>query len=124
MSAMVCRVGLAALLTAAASSVALAGDDFPIEGTYMQNRACKGDGTDAKPLMVTIRGDEIQYRGGTCVMTDRRVDGKKLSVRVTCKSRAGSVLSGEISFTLRDDNNVDMIDQDKNYRVTLYRCPK
>jgi hypothetical protein len=90
----------------------------------MQNRPCHGDGTDAKPLLVTIRGDGIEYRGGTCVMTDKRLDGNKLSTRVTCKGKTGTVLSGEISFTLRDDNNLQMIDQDKSYKAVLYRCPK
>jgi hypothetical protein len=116
-------VATAVVFTALVRGDAFAVEDFPINGTYMQNRPCHGDGTDAKPLLVTIQGDEIQYHGGACVMNDRRVEGNRLLVRVTCKGRSGSVLSGDISFTLRNDNNLEMIDQDKNYRVVLYRCP-
>jgi hypothetical protein len=119
-----CGFATAALLSALLSSVAFAVDTFPLDGTYMQNRRCHGDGTDAKPLLVTIHESDIRYHGGACVMADRRVEGNKLFVRVTCKGRSGAVLSGEISFTLREDNNLEMIDQDKNYRTVLYRCPK
>ena len=115
---------LVGLLTIVMPSVGFAADDFPLDGTFMQNRPCHGDGSDAKPLLVTIHEDTIEYRGGTCVLTDKRLDGKKLSVHVTCKGRSGSVLSGDISFTLHDDGNLEMIDQDRNYRVMLSRCPR
>ena len=45
---------LAVLMAVPATGAARAGEDFPLVGTYVQNRPCKGDGTDAKPLLVTI----------------------------------------------------------------------
>ncbi len=114
---------IVALAIAPSFGAAAALDEFPLSGTYMQNRPCHGDGTDAKPLLVTIREDGIAYRGGTCVMADKHLEGNKLSVRVTCTGRSGSVLSGEISFMRRDDNSLEMIAQDKNYRTVLNRCP-
>ncbi len=119
------RAALAVLLALPMSTVAFAGDDFPIAGTYMQNRPCKGDGTDAKALLVTIRPDVIEYHGGTCTLTDVRRDGNKISMRATCKGRSsGTVLSGDISFTIREDQSLEMVDQDKNYHTILYRCPR
>jgi hypothetical protein len=120
-----CGAGAIAIaLAALVSSAALAVEGLQITGTYMQNRPCHGDGTDAKPLLVTIGEDAIEYRGGTCTLTDKQQDGNKVSMRATCKSRTGTVLSGDISFTLRDDKSLEMIDQDKAYRTVLNRCPQ
>lgn len=123
MVAMQWRIAGLAVLTVLSVAGAARAEDFPLTGTYVQNRPCKGDGTDAKPLLVTIGPDEIEYRGGTCVMNDKRQEGNALSTRVTCKGKSGSILSGEITFTLRPDKNLDMIDQEKTYKAVLNRCP-
>ncbi|MGP0095126.1 MAG: hypothetical protein ACLPKB_35010 [Xanthobacteraceae bacterium] len=100
----------------------LASDD--ISGTYAQNRPCRGDGTDPKPLMVTITPDTIFYRGGVCSLSDRRQDENKISLHVTCTRKTGTPLSGDITLTLRADKNLDMVDQDKAYTAVLNRCPE
>ncbi len=119
--ARIARTGTA--IAAMIASHALAADDFPIIGTYVQNRPCHGDGTDPKPLLVTIGPDQIAYRGGTCMLTDKRRDANKISVRATCKNRSGTILSGDVTFTIRADDNLEMVDRDRNYTATLYKCP-
>lgn len=123
MARMNCMAGTIALLLSFPAGAAWAVESLPIIGTYMQNRPCHGDGTDAKPLLVTIHEDDIVYRSGTCTLSDKRVEGNKVSVRATCKTKSGAVLSGDITFTVRDDKNLEMVDRDKNYHAVLNRCP-
>jgi hypothetical protein len=115
------RIGTA--IAAMIAGLAVAVDDFTIAGTYVQNRPCHGDGTDPRPLLVMISADQIIYRGGTCMLTDKRRDGNKISVRATCKIRSGTVLSGDVTLTIRADNNLEMVDPDKSYMTVLYKCP-
>jgi hypothetical protein len=120
---------LAIVLMGAAALVACVGDarasdDFPLAGTFIQNKPCRGDGTDPRPFKVTITADEITHSGGVCSISDKRQDGNRISVRATCRNRSGKVLSGEVTFTIRDEKTVDMIDQDKNYTAVLNRCPR
>jgi hypothetical protein len=98
-------------------------DDFPIVGTYVQNRRCRGDGTDPASLLVTILVDEIRYRGGTCLLSDKRRDGDRILVRAACRFRSGSILSGDVTFRMRADRNVEMLDPERNHTTVLYRCP-
>jgi hypothetical protein len=101
----------------------LASDDFPIAGSYVQNRPCHGDGTDPKRLLVTISADQVTYRDGTCMLTDKRREENKISVRATCTNRSGTILSGEVTFTIRQDNNLEMVDSENTYATLLFRCP-
>lgn len=105
------------------AGVARAADEPSLDGTYMQNKPCRGDGTDLKALMVTITAQEIIYGGGACAISDRRQDGEKITLRATCKTRAGKVMAGDISFSVRDENTLQMTDQDRNYNAVLNRCP-
>jgi hypothetical protein len=43
-------------------------------------------------------------------------------VRAACQNPGGVTLTGDITFTMRDDKIVDMADQDNNYNFVLYRC--
>jgi len=108
-------------LTSVAGSPVLAGDDF--SGVFVQNKPCHGDGTDPKPLIVKITPEQIEYRGGICTLSDRRQEGNAISARATCKSKSGSIVSGDITLTLRPDRNLDMVDQDRAYTAVLNRCP-
>jgi hypothetical protein len=116
-----CRIAgaTAAMMLSLAAGV----DDFPIAGTYVQNRHCRGDGTDPAPLLVTIGADEIKYRGGTCLLSDKRRDGNNISVRAACRFRSGSVLLGDVTFKMRADHNLEMVEPERNYTTVLYRCP-
>jgi hypothetical protein len=117
-----CVVALAAL--ASGNQPAHASDEFPIVGTFVQGKACKGDGTDPKALLVIITPTEIQHRQGVCTISDKRVDGDKLTLNATCRTRAGHVMAGDVSFTRRDSQTFDMVDQDATIRAVLHRCPE
>ena len=113
----------AGAVAALATATAVAADEFSLAGTYVQKRACHGDGSDPKRLVVVIAADEIEYGGGTCMLTDKRVEGETLSARATCKFRSGRILSSNITLTRRADNNVEMVDPEGAYNTVLYRCP-
>jgi hypothetical protein len=34
------------------------------------------------------------------------------------------VLAGDVTFTFRNDNEIEMVNKDQNYSAVLYRCPK
>jgi hypothetical protein len=102
---------------------ALAGGSFVFEGTYLQNKPCEGDGSDAMLLRVTITAQEITYAGGVCSIDDKRQDGDRLWMRVTCKFTSGVVVSDNISFTVKDDKTLSMAQQDGIYTSVLNRCP-
>jgi hypothetical protein len=120
------RVAYLALLAAVLilAQPAFSGDEIQIEGTYRQEAACIGDGSDPALLMVTITSDVIKHGGGECTISDKRYADKKLTVRATCKFSAGIVLGSDITFTLRDDNTVAIEDQDKTFSAVLYKCPR
>jgi len=117
---LVLALGAVALVIA---DVAPAQEQGNIEGTYLQNQACRGDGRDPEFLRVKITGNEIVHSGGVCSIDNRQQDGKKISLRVTCKFKSGTVLSDTISFTLRDDKTMDMTQQHGSYTAVLNRCP-
>jgi hypothetical protein len=118
-----------ALLSIAASGalVALASaslaDDFPVTGTYTQKVACKGDGSDSKNALVKITAEQIESSFGICTIMDKQRDGNKIRVQTSCKSTKGYVVDGDVMLTLRDDNKIDIEDQDHNYKNVLSPCP-
>ncbi len=97
---------------------------FAIEGNYLRNQACEGDGSNNQPLLVKITPDQIFYVGGVCSIDERKQEGNVITMRVTCKFKSGSVLSSYINFTKKDDNTLDMAQLDGSYRAVLRRCPK
>ena len=102
---------------------ALAEDKLAIEGNYLQNQPCRGNSSDPEYLRVKISPQEISYAGGICSIDEMRQEGKKYSIRVTCKFKSGTVLSDNISFTVRDTKTVDMAQRDGSYTAVLNRCP-
>jgi hypothetical protein len=102
---------------------ALAADDLPISGNYTQDEPCKGDGSDPDYLKVKITPEQIAYASGVCTIDNRKMDGKKISLRVTCKFISGAVMSSDVSFTSRDEKTLDMAQQDGSYTAVLHRCP-
>ena len=116
---------VAALLVACSAIVAMSdAAAYQLEGTYLQGKACRGDVRDPKPLKVTIAPDEIMYSGGKCTVSDKRENDKVIIVRAACKQRSGTVLAGDVTFTFRNDNEIEMVNKDQNYSAVLYRCPK
>jgi hypothetical protein len=119
-----CFAGLFALALAVGSGAAVAADDeFPLTGKYTQNVACKGDGTDAQDVLVTISPKEIVSNVGVCTILDAKRDGTAFDVHIECKFPAGPLI-GDINFKPRPDKTIEFIDRDGNYKAVLYRCPK
>jgi len=105
------------------SNSAWAEGDFPIEGVYTQNEACRGDGSKQEFLRVKITSQDVSYAGGICSIDTRQQDADKVSMKVTCKFKSGSVLSSTISFTKKDNITLDMAQQGGTYKAVLHRCP-
>jgi hypothetical protein len=106
-----------------AAGAAFAGDDFPLTGSYTQNVACKGDGSDPVAVQVKISSKEIVSNVGVCTILDTKRDGGSITAHVECKFPSGPLM-GDISFTPRPDQTIDFIDRDGNYKAILHRCPK
>ncbi len=111
-----------ALTTVVGVSFAFAADDFPLTGTYTQNVACRGDGTDAVADQVKISTKEIASNVGACTVQDIKRDGDTYNIHVECQFPAGPLM-GDVSFTPRPDHTVDFVDRDGNYKAVLHRCP-
>ncbi len=98
-------------------------DEFPIVGTYTENRICKDDGSDGNVARVRITASNIDSEFGLCTILNRKRHGNTFAVHVECKGPGGSQLMGDVSFTLRDDQTIDFSDQDKTYKAVLHKCP-
>jgi hypothetical protein len=101
---------------------ALAGDDFPLTGSYTQNVPCKGDGSDPKSAQVKISPQEIVSNMGICTILNTTQEGNTFNEHVECKFASGPIM-GDISFTPRPDKTLDFVDRDGNYKAILHRCP-
>ena len=105
------------------SDSAFAQGDFPIEGVYTQNEACRGDGSKQESLRVKITSQEVSYSGGSCSIDTKQQDVDKVSMKVTCKFKSGAVMSSTISFSKRDNDTLDMAQQQGGtYKAVLHRC--
>jgi hypothetical protein len=119
---MKCTFALSAVLAMLLNS-AWAEGDFPIEGVYTQNEACRGDGSKQEFLRVKITSQDVSYSGGICSIDTRQQDPDKVGMKVTCKFKSGAVMSSIISFTKRDNNTLDMAQQQGGtYKAVLHRC--
>ncbi len=114
----------AAMVAAAMSSPVIAEDEFSIVGTYVQNAVCKGDGTDPAGKLVRITETDIHSSFGVCKFVKKEHDGKTLAAQMSCDGPGGNILLGDVRFTVRDDKNIDFVDQDNTYKSVLYKCPQ
>jgi hypothetical protein len=110
------------ILVLGVAKAASASPDFPIVGTYMQNVACKGDGTDNAVLKVVISANEIDSNSGVCTILDNKKDGDKYKLHVECKFPAGPMV-GDLTFTPLPDKTIKFVDRDNTYHGILHRCP-
>jgi hypothetical protein len=119
-------IGVAALvmIVTLASCPALAGGEFSIAGTYVQNTACKGDGSDPAKMLVRIGENDVHSSFGVCTFVRKEYEGNLLKAQMSCNGPAGNMLLGDVRFTLRADKNIDFVDQDHTYNVILHRCPQ
>ena len=118
---LICCITLA--LTAGASGVPAAEDDFPLTGSYTQNVPCKGDGSDPPELQLKISTQQIDSKVGICTFLDTKRNGKSIDAHLECQFPVGPLI-GDVTFTLQSDNTVKFVDHDQNYRSVLYRCPQ
>jgi hypothetical protein len=114
---------LSIVATAATPTQAASDEAFPIAGTYLENRVCKGDGSDAAAPRIKITATEINSSFGLCTLGDKRRTGNKITAQITCKDPGGGALTSDISFTIRDDKTLDFADQYETYKAVLYKCP-
>jgi hypothetical protein len=115
-------VVLGVIALALPGATALGEDDFPIVGTYTENRACAG--ADASVLRVKITARDIDSPIlGLCAIREKKRDGDKISVHVECKGPGGAVMLGDITFTIKPDKTLDFADQDNTYKAVLHKCP-
>ncbi len=114
--------GLMAVGVVIVAGAARAGDDFPLTGNYTQNVPCKGDGSDPHDVQVKISPQEIDSQVGVCTFLDTKRDGSSVSAHVECAFPGGPLI-GDVTFTVRPDKTVELVDRDKNYDAVLYRCP-
>ena len=117
-------VGLGPLaIGAAARAQDAAAQDKALLGTYVQNQACKGDGSDPAKKLVTIGEKQVDSNFGPCTFGAKTWTGKVLKAPATCKNKAGSEFEISVSFTLKDNNTVDFLEESSQYKAVLYRCP-
>src|ERR1700721_65311 len=91
-------IGFFAIGAAISSSPAQAQDaaaqEKALQGTYTQNQACKGDGSDPANKLVVIRDKQVDSNFGPCVFGDKQWNGKVLKAPATCKNKTGSPFAG------------------------------
>lgn len=114
----------AAIVAALLYGPALAADEFSIAGTYVQNAACKGDGSDPAKMVVRITDTDVHSSFGVCTFVRKEVEGNLLKAQMSCDGPGGNMLLGDVRFTVRADKNIDFVDQDHTYNVVLHKCPQ
>lgn len=114
---------LACAALAPGATHALAQDDFPIAGTYTENRACAGADASVPRVKITARDIDSSVFG-LCAILKKERDGDKISVHVECRGPGGTVMLGDIVFTIKPGNTLDFTDQDNTYKAVLYKCPE
>jgi hypothetical protein len=115
---------MAAIVAAVLCGPAIAAEDLSIVGTYVQNAACKGDGSDPAAKLVRITETDVHSSFGTCTFVKKEHDGHTLAAQMSCNGPGGNILLGDVRFTVRDDKNIDFVDQDNTYKSVLYKCPQ
>jgi hypothetical protein len=91
----------------AACAPAAAQDDAALVGTYTQNHACKGDGSDTPKDLVKITDKTADSNFGPCAFdSDKAWSGKTLKATSTCKNKTGAEYDVKLSFTIKDDKTV------------------
>jgi hypothetical protein len=116
-------IGMLAVGATGARAQDSAAQERALQGSYTQNEACKGDGSDPAKKLVIIHEKQVDSNFGPCTFADKKWDGKVLKANATCKNKAGSTFDVSLAFTLKDDNTVDFVEESSQYKSVLYRCP-
>jgi hypothetical protein len=116
------RLLFIALIGLGAGSWPAAAQDASLIGTYTQKHACKGDGSDTPKDLVKISETMADSNFGPCTFgSDKSWSGKTLKATASCKNKTGDY-EVKLSFTLKDDNTVDFLEEGSQYKSVLYRC--
>ena len=117
-------IGLIGIGATGAPAAAQEGPEAALLGTYMQNQACKGDGSDPALAKKRVKvGDkQVDSNFGPCVFGEKSWSGKVLKATATCRNSTGTEFDVSLSFTLKDDKTVDFVVEGSQYKSVLYRC--
>jgi len=118
----IARGGAVVAMLVAALLPAFGDDDFPIVGTYTKDEACKGDAATRADILVTITRQNIESSMGSCIILNKRRDGRTILVQLQCKMPGDLTIMGDATFTQRDDNALDFDDQDHTSPAVLHKC--
>ena len=118
----IARGGAVVAMLVAALLPAFGDDDFPIVGTYTKDEICKGDAARRADLLVKITPLNIESSMGSCVILNRRRDGRAIQVQLECRMPGDLTIMGDATFTQRDDNALDFDDQDHTSPAVLHKC--
>ena len=78
---------------------ALAQDGVSITGTYVQNAACKGDGSDPAAKLVRITETDVHSSFGICTFVKKEHDGHTVAAQMSCNGPGGNILPLENAAT-------------------------
>ena len=115
----------ATLAIAATAAPALADDAMPdkLIGTWTQNKACKGDGSDPAKSLVKIEAGVVDSNFGPCALSDKKWDGTVFTANGACKAKSGGDMDIQVKFTVKDEKTVDFLEESSQFKSVLYRCP-
>jgi hypothetical protein len=102
----------------------LANEEFPISGIYQAGRPCRGAEAKSGAVLITITPQQITHPGGVCTIDDSKAQGTTAVLRTTCKDSQGKILIGEVRFTMRTADVIDVVALDGAYKAVLNRCPE
>jgi len=118
----IARGGAVVAVLIAALLPALGDDDFPIVGTYTKDEVCKGDAARRADILVKITRQNIESSMGSCIILNKRRDGRAIQVQLECKIPGDLTIMGDATFIQRDDNALDFDDQDHTSPAVLHKC--
>ena len=96
-------------------------DGFWLLGDFTQNVRCKGNGSDPAEAKVKVAPDQIVSKVGVCKFITTTPEGDRLSATMQCEFPAGALI-GDVTFTRKANGAIDVVDRDKTFTGTLYRC--
>jgi hypothetical protein len=72
-------------------------------------------------VKVKVAADQIVSKVGICKFVTAAPDGNRLNATMQSEFPAGPLIGD--TFTQRTNGTIDVIDRDKTFTGTLYRCP-
>jgi hypothetical protein len=96
-------------------------DDFPIAGTYAENKPCAEADANVMRVKITPRDIDSPILG-LCSILEKKRDGDTIAVHVECKGPGGAVMLGDVKFTIKANGTLDFADQDNTYKAVLHKC--